>query len=109
VNAFAGRTIQRLGHAAERNQRGLDRRRPVLPQRRVERLAGDVFLREVGDPSFSARRQRGGDTGVARLLVDERFERGGQLVGLLAGEIESKQLQRDEPAVARVVRAKYGT
>jgi hypothetical protein len=46
---------------------------------------------------------------VPRLIVDQPFERGGQLVGLLAGEVEAEQLQRDEPAVARVVRAKYRT
>jgi hypothetical protein len=78
-----------------------------LAQRRIERLTGDVVLSEVGDASFSARRQRGGDARVTRLIVDERLEGGSQLVGLLAGEIEPKQLQRDEPAVAGVVRAKY--
>jgi hypothetical protein len=108
VNAFSRRAIQRLRHAAERDQGSIDRRRPVLPQRRVERLAGDVLLSQVCDASFGSRRQRSGDTGVTRLIVDQRFERGGQLVGLFAREVEPEQLQRDEPPVAGVVRAKYG-
>ena len=44
---------------------------------------------------------------MTRLIVDERLERGGERVGLIAGEVEAEQLQRDEPAVGRVMRAKY--
>jgi hypothetical protein len=43
---------------------------------------------------------------VPRLIVHERFEGLGELVGLIACEIETEQLQRDEPAIGRVVRAK---
>jgi len=44
---------------------------------------------------------------MARLVVDKGFERGSQRVGLFRGEIEAEKLQRDEPAVGGVVRAKY--
>jgi len=108
MNAFSRGAVQRLRQAAERDQGSVDRGRSVLPQRSVERLAGDVLLSQVCDASFGSRRQRSGDTRVTRLIVDQRFERGGQLAGLLARQIEAEQLQRDEPAVAGVVRAKYG-
>jgi hypothetical protein len=44
---------------------------------------------------------------MARLIVDEGFERGSQRLGLFGCEVEPEQLQRDEPAVGRVVCAKY--
>jgi hypothetical protein len=44
---------------------------------------------------------------MARLVVHEGFERGSQRPGLLGCEIEPEKLQRDEPAVCGIVRAKY--
>jgi hypothetical protein len=108
VDALARRAVERLRHPAKRDERGVDGRRPVLPQRRVERLSRDVLLREIRNASLGAGGQRRGNSRVSRLIVDERFERRGQLVGLIAREVEPEQLQRDEPAVARVMRAKYG-
>jgi hypothetical protein len=44
---------------------------------------------------------------MARLFVDESFERRSQRRGLFGCEVEPEELQRDEPAVGGVVRAKY--
>jgi hypothetical protein len=44
---------------------------------------------------------------VARLIVDERLEGGDERPGLIEGEVQPEQLQRNEPAFGRIVCAKY--
>ncbi len=76
MNALACGTVEPLGEPAERQERGIERRRAVLAQRGVEGFPGDIFLREVRHAALGAGRHRRGNGGMARLIVDEGFERG---------------------------------
>ena len=106
VDALACGAIEPLGQPAERQERRIERRRTVLPERRVKRFPVGIFLREVRHAALGAGRHRRGNGGMLRLIGDEIFERGRQLRALFGCEVEPENLQRDEPAVGRVVRAK---
>ena len=107
MNALACGTVEPLGEPAERQERRIERRRTVLAQRGVKGFPGDIFLREVRHAALGAGRHGRGNAGMARLIVDEGFERASERLGLFGCEVEPEQLQRDEPAVGGVVRAKY--
>ncbi len=109
VDALAGGAIQRLGQAAQRHDDGFERRRAVLPERRVERVPVGVVLREVRGRPFDPGGQRRGDRGMLRLIGDQIFERCRQLRALLGRRAQPEDLQRDETIAGRVVRAKNGT
>jgi hypothetical protein len=109
VDALAGGAIQRLGQAAQRHDDGFERRRAVLPERRVERVPVGVVLSEVRGRPFDPSGQRRGDRGMLRLIGGQIFERCRQLRALLGRRAKPEDLQRDETIAGRVVRAKNGT
>ena len=109
MDPLAGRAIERLRQAAQRHERGVDRRAARLPDDRVERIADDVLLREIRLFAFDAGGERGGQRGMVGLLRDDVFERGGEIGGLLRRQIEPEHLQRDQTAFDRIVRAKDGS
>ena len=109
VDALAGGPIQRLGQAAQRHDDGFERRRAVLPERRVERVTVGVVLREVRGRRFDPCGQRRDDRGMLRLIGDQILECCRQLLALLGRGAKPEDLQRDETIPRRVVRAKNGT
>jgi hypothetical protein len=109
VNSFAGRAVERLGQAAQRDDDGFERCGAVLAKRSVERVAVRVILGEVRGRSLDARRQRGGNRRMLRLVGNQVLERRGQLRALLGGRAEPEDLQSDETIAGRIVRAKNGT
>jgi len=81
----------------------------VLPERRVERVAVGVVLREVRGRPLDSGGQRRDDRGMLGLIGDQILERRRQLRVLLGRRAKAEDLQRDQTIAGRVVRAKNGT
>jgi hypothetical protein len=90
------REIDRPGELADERKRGIEPRRRVVTNRDVERLAGDVFLREERGSSFDARGDRRDDRRVSEAGVDQPLQLIGERARLLGRQIESKRLDRGE-------------
>jgi hypothetical protein len=54
MNALACGSVEPLGEPAERQERGIERRRAVLAQRGVKGFPDDVLLREIWHAALGA-------------------------------------------------------
>jgi hypothetical protein len=108
VNAFPGSAIQRFRESAKGDERGVSGRTARLTHDGVERVSRDVLLREICVRALDSGCQRGGNSGMPRLLRDKIFKRRGKVRGLFGRQIEAEHLQRDEPTFDRIVRAEHG-
>ena len=86
------------------------RHRPALAEHHVERIADGILLREIWRAMFEAGRDRHGDIRMGDVGRDERVELFDELVGLFGREVETKNLDGNEPIgirAGRLVRAKH--
>ncbi len=73
MNPLARRAIERLRQTAQRDERGVDRRPARLADDRVERIADDVFLREIGVLAFDTGGEGGGNRRMPRAAARPRL------------------------------------
>ena len=86
-----------------------NRHRPALAQHDVERIADRVLLREIRGAVVEPRRNRRGDVRMADVRGDERVELGDERRRLFGSEVETKDLDRDEPIASGLVRTEDRT
>ena len=78
-----------------------------MTHRRVERLGGDVFLGTVGDSALHARGNRFDDRRMEETGLSRSRQFVGELLRLLRGDVESKDLHRDQAVALGLVGAEH--
>jgi bacillithiol biosynthesis cysteine-adding enzyme BshC len=81
----------------------------TLAQHNVERITDRVLLREVRSAEVEIRRDRRGDVGMVDVGRNERPKLGHQRRRLFGSEVETKDLDCDEPIASGLVRAEDRT
>jgi hypothetical protein len=76
-----------------------------VAQRHVERLGGDIFLREVRQAAFDAGPQRPDDGGMLQIERDDTLELARYRGGLLGRDVEAEDLDGREPIELGLIRA----
>ena len=84
-------------------------RQEALSSRDVEGFGGDIILGEIGGHAHHPGRDRRHDRRVGRLDGDQPLELGDEPMDSLGRQIETKQLDRNETIVVRIVRTKDGS
>ena len=97
MHAAIGCMVDGRGERVDEPGHVLHGHRPALAQHDVERVPDGVFLREIRDAVIETRGYRRSDIRVIDICVDQRFERRDQRGRLFRGEIETKDLDCDEP------------
>jgi hypothetical protein len=108
ADAGGARKVERTGELRDERQRLVERRRRVVPNRDVERLAGDVLRGQVRGAALDARRQRRDDRRVSEAGVDQTLEFVCQCTCLFRREVESKNFDGGETVARGLVGAKHG-
>ena len=75
----------------------------VVPHRHVQRLRRDVFFSAIGDRAFDARRDRLDDRGMEESCFGGACQLVGQRLGLFGGDVETKDLDGDQPVARGLV------
>jgi len=78
----------------------------TLAEDDVKGIGGDKILSEVGRHVSNARGNRRRDHGMSQIGFNQLVELGGELMDAFRGDVESKQLHRDESISIRFVGAK---
>ena len=101
--------IERRGQLRDERQHLVDRRRRVVPHRHVERLGGHVLFRAIRDRAFDAGGDRFDDRRVEEAGVRGLRQLVGERAGLLGRDVESKDLDGDEPIAGGLVGSENGS
>ena len=90
-----------------RNPNGFGRRRrTVLARQDVQRVGGHEILGEIRRDVADAGSERGRDTRMGQVGVDERLQFRDELMNELGEKVQLEELDRDEPIVFGMIRAK---
>ena len=100
------RKVERRGDFP-RNSDGLrGRRGTVLAGQDVQRVGRDKILGEKGRDVADAGLERRGNTGMRQVGVDQRLQFGNELMNELRRKVKLEELDRNQPIVFGVIRAK---
>jgi hypothetical protein len=103
------RGVECLSQLTRDGQRLCKRQRASFANHDVERVAGEVSLREVGDDAV----ETGGDGRRNRRMpksgVDQLFEFADQLMDTFGRQVEAEDFDRNQAIALRFVRTKHRT
>ena len=102
-----GREVEALGQLASHAKRVDERQRTVLAHHDVERVGGDVILREIRDDAVDAGRDGRGDPGMSKSGFDQALELADELMHPLRRQVEAEDFDRHQAIALRLVRAKH--
>jgi len=97
MHAAIGRMVDCRGERVDQRSDIPHGHRPALAQHDVEGVSDGVFLREIWSAVIEAGGDRRGDVRVIDVCGDQLLKRGDQRGRLFWGEIETKDLDCDEP------------
>ena len=101
--------IERFGQLTRREQRLRERQRASLAAHDVQRIGGEVILREVGDDAVETGRDGSRNRRMSKPGVDQALEFADQLMDAFGRQVEPEDFDGDQPIALRFIRAKHRT
>jgi hypothetical protein len=99
--------IERFSQPASHWQRLRQRQRASLASHDVERVAGEVILRQIGNNAVETGRDGSRNRGMSKLGLDQPLEFGDQLMDALGGQVEPENFDGNEAIALGFVRTKH--
>ena len=101
--------IERLSQLARHGQRLVKRQRASFANHDIERVAGEVILREVCDDAVETSGDGRRDDRMPKSGVDQPFEFADQLMDTFGRQVEAEDFDRNQAIAIRFVRTKHRT
>ena len=99
--------IECMSQLAHHGQRLGKRQRAPFAYHDIERVAGEVILREVCDDAVETGRDGSRDRRMSKPGLDQPLEFADQLMDALGRQVEAEHFDGNQPIAFRFVRAKH--